>query len=152
MLRDTLVNTLIPLLETAVQFLSVVLLALAPIVALWVRSYLKNKVGLSLLEADFNRLLESIDEGIQLAEEESLAAIKRNLPVPNSATKESRAVSYILKTIEEERLEQRSAEWIKLKVRSRLADLGTGASASASANGQTAPAVPALAPTTGSEE
>jgi len=117
-----------PILEAAVQFIALILLALAPILAKWVAKYLDKRFDFAIRESDMLRILEAVDEGIQLAEEEALAAIKRNIDKPNGETKESRAIEYVLKTIEEENLQKRSSEWIAMKVRSRLIDLGAGAS------------------------
>lgn len=118
----------LPILEVLIHFMALVLLATAPIMAKWAAKYLDTKLGFAIKQAHMDQLILAIDEGILLMEEEGLALAKRGLPPLTNSAKLSGALRYVLKSIEQDDLPDKGADWIAQRIRARLPALGLGAS------------------------
>jgi hypothetical protein len=108
------------ILDFALQTLVIIITPLAIMIAHKLTHEFAKRTGVSLAEQQATLLDDAIMKGIAYAHEQSYKALKLNLPAVTSADKRATAVDFVLRTLKEHKMPEKSRDYIGSLVEARL--------------------------------
>lgn len=108
------------LLDFVLQTLIIIVTPVAIMVAHKLTKEFSKRTGVALAEQQAHMIDDAIMKGISYAHEQSRKALKLNLPVVPGVDKRATAIDFVVRTLKEQRVPEKSREYIGGLVEARL--------------------------------